>query len=372
MSKLKVNALVVEPLKKIFFKDINLSKKNDSEIELDWAISSVCNSERRRYNLTKSKEDNEPFIGGHEAVGLSSLETYPKKMYALLPHSNCLTRNDPEKCFSCENKTENLCQKMRHAGLDNNEPSGFSDKMYVSRSQLMDVSDINFERAPFLEPLSCVIRSWNISNINIKKGNKSFGIVGGGPIGCSHTLYLNENSSKNKITIIESNKGRREILKQIFREFKNIKISDNSITKKFDVTVMACSSSSGFTECLRLLNNKGKLILFSGFNDTTFKNENYLPEIIHRYEFTHFVQNKILIGSSGYTENDLIMSKKILQNFENISKIVTGKVYGLKSNVIERFDGVIEKYDDPILIKDIRGEFQSNHIKIQYFNKIDQ
>ena len=124
-----------------------------------------------------------------------------------------------------------------------------------------------------------------------------------------HTLYLNENNSENQITIIESNKSRRQILKQIFREFSNIKISDNSISDNFDVTIMACSTSSGFTECLRLLKNKGKLILFSGFNDTMYKNENYLPEIIHRYEFRHFVQNKILIGSSGCTENDLMMSK---------------------------------------------------------------
>ena len=87
MNKLKVNALVIQPLKKVFFKDINLSKKNNDEIEVKWAISSVCNSERRRYNLTKSKEDKEPFIGGHEAVGFITQETYPKKIYALLPHS---------------------------------------------------------------------------------------------------------------------------------------------------------------------------------------------------------------------------------------------------------------------------------------------
>ena len=66
-----------------------------------------------------------------------------------------------------------------------------------------------------------------------------------------------------------------------------------------------------------------------------------------------------------------MISKKLLQNFKNISKIITGKVYGLNSKVIQRFDGVIENYDEPVLIKDIKGELQSNHIKIQYFNKVD-
>ena len=58
---------------------------------------------------------------------------------------------------------------MRHAGLDNGEPSGFSDFMYVNRSQLFDVTDIERVRAPFLEPFSCVLRSWVLSNSNIEE-----------------------------------------------------------------------------------------------------------------------------------------------------------------------------------------------------------
>jgi threonine dehydrogenase-like Zn-dependent dehydrogenase len=369
VNKLKVNALVIEPLKKVYFKDIFLSKKNKSDVKIDWAVSSVCNSERRRYNLTKSAFDDKPFIGGHEAVGYISEESYPKKRYALLPHSNCLTRNDPEKCISCENQTENLCKKMRHAGLDNNEPSGFSDMMFVNRSQLFDVSDIKLEISSFLEPLSCVVRSWNLTKANIKNKNLSVGIIGGGPIGCLHALYLNQMNNKSEVFIIESSDSKREILKDIFKEISNVKILDNSISDKFDITVMASSSSSGFEECSRLLKPKGKLILFSGFNNTNYQNESYLPEIIHRNEFIHFAQNSLLIGSSGYTEKDLIISKKMLQNFDNLNKIITGKVYGLNSKVIHRYDGTLEEYNEPVLIKDIKGDFNSSHIKIQYFNE---
>ena len=369
MNKLKVNALVIEPLKKVFFKDILISKKNKSDIKVDWAVSSVCNSERRRYNLTKSAADDKPFIGGHEAVGYISDESYPKKKYALLPHSNCLTRNDIQKCISCENQIENLCTKMRHAGLDNNEPSGFSDMMFVSRSQLYDVSDIKLELSSFLEPLSCVIRSWNLSKADIVNNNFSIGILGGSPIGCLHALYLHQINNKNKIFIIESSDGKREILKDIFKEFPNINILDNSVRDQFDITVMACSSSSGFEECTRLLKPKGKLILFSGFNNTNYKSENYLPEIIHRYEFTHFAQDSLLIGSSGYVEKDLITSKQMLQNFDSLNKIITGRVYALNSKVIHRYDGTYEEYDEPVLVKDIKGDFNSSHIKIQYFNE---
>ena len=39
----------------------------------------------------------------------------------------------------------------------------------------------------------------------------------------------------------------------------------------------------------------------------------------------------------------------------------------LMEKKIIRYDGIIEEYDEPILTKDIRGEFPG-HIKIQYFN----
>ena len=80
----------------------------------------------------------------HEAVGIINDESsYLSKKYALLPHSNCLTRRDKDKCLACENGYENLCSKMLHAGLDSGTPSGFSDFMFVNKNQLVDVTDIN-------------------------------------------------------------------------------------------------------------------------------------------------------------------------------------------------------------------------------------
>ena len=367
-NTIKINGLLIKPKEDALFKNLSVSKKKDSDVLIDWCISSVCNSERRRFNLTKSANDKASFIGGHEAVGSITSENYPVKRFALLPHSNCLTRDEEKICISCENNTENLCQSMRHAGLDNNEPSGFSDKMFVSRSQLLDVSEIEYDLAPFLEPLSCVIRSWRLAKCNISKSVKEIGIIGGGPIGCLHAFYTNNLNSNTKITIIEKCSYRRKVLINVFKKFDNINISDNSIVYEFDITVMACSSSSGFTESIRLVKQKGKTILFSGFNDTKYMQENYLPEIIHRYEFTHYTNNILLIGSSGYTQKDISLSKNHLMKFDNPRNIITGQVYGLDSKTIHRYDGTIEEYDEPVLVKDIKGDLSKTHIKIQYHN----
>mgnify|MGYP006090334411 CR=1 FL=1 len=365
---IKINGLLIKPKEDVLFKNLNISKRKDSDVLIEWGISSVCNSERRRFNLTKSATDIDSFIGGHEAVGSIAAENYPIKRFALLPHSNCLTREEIELCNNCENNTENLCHSMRHAGLDNNEPSGFSDKMFVSRSQLVDISEIKYDLAPFLEPLSCVIRSWRLAKCNISESDKEIGIIGGGPIGCLHAFYTNNLNPNTKITIIEECSSRRKVLIDVFKKFDNINISDNSIVHEFDITVMACSSSSGFTESIRLVKHNCKTILFSGFNDTEYLQENYLPEIIHRYEFMHYTNKALLIGSSGYTQEDVSLSKKHLMEFDNPRNIITGRVYGLDSKTIHRYDGTTEEYDEPALVKDVKGDLSKTHIKIQYHN----
>ncbi len=366
-KSIKIKALFIEPKKDIYFKDVDIKKIDDDDVLIKWTISSVCNSERRRYNLTKSANDKNVFIGGHEAVGIIESEKYITKRYALLPHSNCLTRGEKNQCNCCGEGKENLCIKMKHAGLDNNTPSGFTDRMFVSRSQLFDVTDLDSEIAPFLEPFSCVLRSWKLANTDISKGGFSVAVIGGGPIGCLHAFYVNEKNKENTITIVESCPERRKVLNSVFDSFPNIKISNNSIIDSFDISVMASSDTSAYEESFRLLKDDGYLILFSGFNDPKFNDESYNPEIVHRQEFIHFFKSKKLVGSSGYNSEDLIDAKRILFNFDNILNIVTGKVYGLDSKTVHRFDGVLTTYDEPVLIKDIQGDLK-DHIKIQYFN----
>ena len=367
MEKLKSKALIINPKKSIFFKDIIIERNSDSEVKTEWTVSSVCNSERRRFNLTKSHTDPDSFVGGHEAVGVIESEFYIKRHYALLPHSNCMTRNDDLKCPACLEGRENLCSSMKHAGLDKNTPSGFTNQMFVPKSQLYDVSEIDLDIAPFLEPLSCVVRSWRLAKFDILKDENIINIIGGGPIGCLHALYLNKLNNSNKINIVEKDFERFDTLKKVFSDIKNIKISNEDFTTLSDVSVMAASNSSAYSDTVKLTKPGGKVILFSGFDDLTLTDNNFLPEVIHRNEFTHYSSNIVFVGSSGYTKIDLSIAKSHLLNFGELKKLVTGKVFGLCSKTIILADGTSETYDEPVLIKDLKGHFQS-HIKIQYFN----
>ena len=369
MRSINTNALMITPGSDVRLENIIIKERNAAEVKTSWLTSSVCNSERRRFNLTKSHGDTETFIGGHEAVGFLSdeMDAYIKRRYALLPHSNCLTRNDTQKCLACENGVENLCSKMRHAGLDEGTPSGFTNEMFVPKSQLYDVSDIDIGIAAFLEPLSCVIHSWDKIKFDYATGSNIINIIGGGPIGCLHALYINKKNKQNQIYIFESNVGRFETLKKQFSDLDSVTVTLGPCESHSDVTVMAASNDSAFKKSVEVTKENGSILLFSGFDNVSYTDETILPEIIHRHEFTHYASGRIFVGSSGYTADDLSKAKKVLSDFQIVKKILTGKVYGIDSNKLINFDGSVDEYDEPVLVKDIKGHFPE-HIKILYIN----
>ena len=259
---------------------------------------------------------------------------------------------------------------MRHAGLDKGTPSGFAKQMFVPRSQLYDVSELDLEVATFLEPLSCVVHSWTNIITHYESGENIINIVGGGPIGCLHALYMNKVNNKNQLNLLENNIKRRKFLEKIFNNIENISAVDEDFDILSDVAVMAASNSSAYKKTVEVIKKGGTVILFSGFDDRSLIDRNFLPEIIHRNEFTHYSSNFVFVGSSGYTQADLLKAKIVLLDFSVLKKLVTGKVYGLNSKVIHLWDGTTASYDKPVLIKDIKGHFPQ-HIKIQYFNNHD-
>ena len=62
MKNIITEALIINPKQDVFFSNIQVVQKEISEMKTNWIISSVCNSERRRFNLTKSHHDSNSFV----------------------------------------------------------------------------------------------------------------------------------------------------------------------------------------------------------------------------------------------------------------------------------------------------------------------
>ena len=68
-----------------------------------------------------------------------------------------------------------------------------------------------------------------------------------------------------------------------------------------------------------------------------------------------------------YNSNDLIEMDNGLYTIKFSDEPITGKVFGIDSNILFKKDGSKQVFDEPVIIKDIKGELEEQ-IKIQYFN----
>jgi len=350
-------SLVINPIKNIVYFEDKEVESSPSDPVIEWSISCVCASERRRFNRQKSHSDLTPFVAGHESVGMIEGN---KNLHVLLPHSNCLTRSDKIQCSSCKDGAYNLCKCMNHAGLASSEPGGLSQFSIVPEAQLLECKELDAELAVFTEPLSCVIRSWKKAS---ECDKTKVGIVGLGPIGCLHFLYGKIQNPDTKFYLFENNKERVDMFNQVFKGydyFMNEPVSD------LDFTIMANSVSTGFEDSKRYLKKDGSLLLFSGFNEVNYNSTGFFPEFIHREEFNFYDDGVFLFGSSGYQRDDLEDSMDILKKNPQFLKIITGKVYGIDSVKLNSIYSPDQSFENPVLIEDISGNL-SHHIKIQYY-----
>ena len=50
---MNIKALIIKPKDKVSIEEISIKPKRESDVLVKWDISSVCNSERRRFNFNK-------------------------------------------------------------------------------------------------------------------------------------------------------------------------------------------------------------------------------------------------------------------------------------------------------------------------------
>ena len=152
--------------------------------------------------------------------------------------------------------------------------------------------------------------------------------------------------------------------------FKRVFKQDNFVINEprddLDIAIMANSTSDGFEQAKSCVGKNGVVLLFSGFNNVSYKCNDFFPEFIHREEFSFFDNGLFYCGSSGYVKEDLNESVKTLRENSIFKRMITGTVNGLDSKKIICHYTEDELLDEPVLLKDLKGDL-SHHIKIQYF-----
>ncbi len=154
------------------------------------------------------------------------------------------------KCPACRRGAENLCRGMQIMGF--HRDGGFAQYVIAPARSIIPVPEgLSAEMAVFAEPLSCCLNALELACLD--KG-ATVGIWGAGPAG---TLLARASKAMGAEPVSIEPDGRRRAI---------IKGSESSGSTKFDVCIIAVGSKRAYEEAFRVMNPRGRLVVFSGLH----------------------------------------------------------------------------------------------------------
>lgn len=182
-------------------------------------------------------------------------------------------------CEQCRSNKQNNCINFNHSvkneALQYHGMGGFSEFIFAYPSELYKYSNVSPILATFTEPISCVIQS--IDKANIMFGENVL-VVGCGVMGQLHI----ELAQKKGASIIASDsiddrlklaeKHGAKLVVDVNNENLNEKVMKQTNGLGVDVVFLTVPNASLVPELMELLNNNGRLILYSSFGSENMTN----------------------------------------------------------------------------------------------------
>jgi 2-desacetyl-2-hydroxyethyl bacteriochlorophyllide A dehydrogenase len=270
---------------------------NENEVLIKVEACGICATDVKKYTgLSSSKF---PIILGHEFSGpIVSVGTNVKNY----KKGNRVSANPDMPCFSCKYCLQgkyNLCTDLSVIGYGTEEITplngAFAQYVKVPEWNLIRLEDsINYNDATYIEPLTCVIRSFEQGQVGI---NDIVVILGEGRIGLLHTQLAREYGVE-QIIVTGLFDSRLALAKDFGADhIINVKntdpvefISNNTddgVNVVFDTTGIVTAAEEG----VRMLAPHGRFVSFAGFPKGKLMKID--PRDLHYKEI-------ILTGSFGY------------------------------------------------------------------------
>ena len=323
--------------------------------------TSICQTDRRV--LAKQKKhglSDHTFCLGHEgggrvvvAANKSSSDFQAGQKVVFLPHYSCMT------CFQCQRGNTNLCPDMKHMGI--HSPGVFSHFVAQPARCLYSLPEIfEDDLVPLVEPLACAIRGWS----RIESPSGPIAIYGSGPMGVLIALYAKRVFPSVSVDLIEVNPTRAKAVLQS-TGMKTIK----KPRSKYRLAVIASSELQAYETGISHLVSGGQVMAFSGINLQDLNSgKARVFEDIHRQEKTMTIaEHQVkMVGTSGYTREDIAMSVRELSQYgDHYKRVQNSTLEGLLSHSLKMNDGKVVHCDKPAIVELLQTDPQLNLTRLQ-------
>lgn len=211
------------------------------------------------------KATSYPFIGGHETVGTvvetgANVETVQiGDRVAIDPGVFC------GFCFYCQRRQGNHCERWSSIGVT--KDGGFAEFVRAPQSNVYHIGDLDFERAAFIEPISCVV--FALQRMRIPVGVNAL-IYGAGTMG-QLMLSLVKSGNAASVTIVDTKPTKLAVAK--LRGANEVVLADGQTDDTlrdlsptgFDV-IIDCTGVPSVVEHMFVHARFGAKLLFFGVN----------------------------------------------------------------------------------------------------------
>ena len=289
----------------------------------------ICASDIKKY--TGFNKCKYPIILGHEFSGsIIKVGSHVKGFQV----GDTVSANPDMPCFQCKycrRSQYNLCTNLSVIGYGTEEidPVNGAFAQYVKAPiwNLIKFSEISFDDATYIEPLACVIRSFDQSKIQV---GENVIILGDGRIGLLHTQLAGISGAK-EIIITGLTDSRLKLASELGATTTiNVKTQDpleyikNNFEDGLDIVFDTTGIVSAAEQGPMMLAPHGRFIAFAGFKKGEFMKVN--PRDLHYKEI-------VLTGSFGYGSIDdyykaaeLISTKRVIVDKITTSLLLLGQL----------------------------------------------
>lgn len=325
-------AAIFTEVEKLEVVDIKKPTPKANEVLVELKTCAICTWEQRVYKGINQVDF--PFIGGHEEAGIITAvgSDIDPKLWNVGDRVVVGMLTSCGECENCRIGEEGSCQNFSYekmvGGLDTRGMGGFSQYLAVPVSKLFKIADkLSYEEAALTEPLSCVVHSVELANIQL---GESVVVIGAGIMGAFHAILARNKGGR--VIVVEPNQQRLELLKSLgFNELINpsqvnaveevLALTDN---KGADVILNTVGVSKLAEESIEMSALYGRVVLYSSYHPDTPLSIS--PNKLHR-------RMTKLVGTANSNTHDFITAMKLLnEGIVDVKPFISG-TYPLASIV---------------------------------------